>query len=514
MKIFVLGLDGASYLLINKFLEEGKLPNFKKVIDNGIFTELISSIPPHTAPGWVSAFTGVQAGKHGIYQFWDTQSSKYIGDYMGRNQYGVLPVWDILNDFGFKTGMVNIPMTHPPKEVDGFIMTWPLSNTLKYTYPKGLLHEIAKVKGHYATDINFMYKDDERYIDKALEVTNKRLVTIKYLMENKEWDLFVSVFTEIDRVSHYYWNYMDTKSPWYIETLDESLKNAIENIYIETDKILGQLMDLLSEDTLLMIMSDHGFDKCEHDFYVQSYLHEIAMLHIKPFDELKDCERDQYASSWYKCEYNNKDYVVDWSKTLAYMPCPGSYGVNVNLKGRQEQGVVDELEYENVRDKLIKKLSSIRHPDINTLLFKKVVKREEVYKGEKLKEAPDIIMIPHHYSTMVHHKLIPGKLFGCPEQKGVHDRNGILMLYGKEIKQLDVDRSIHLEDIAPTILDCFGIEKAKYMDGESVIKFTNDSELLHWERQNEIVKEEETAQAYSNAEKAEIEEKLKLLGYL
>lgn len=135
MKLIVIGLDGASFPLIMKFCNEGLLPNISKIIEMGKCAPLNSTIPPHTAPGWVSSLTGVLPGEHGIYQFWDTQSPNYVGKFMGSNNVAYPYIWDILNEAGYSTGLINIPMSHPPKKVNGYIITWPLSNTLRYCYP-------------------------------------------------------------------------------------------------------------------------------------------------------------------------------------------------------------------------------------------------------------------------------------------------------------------------------------------------------------------------------------------
>lgn len=514
MKMFILGLDGASYDLINHFVKKNKMPNFKKVIEKGKFTKLISTIPPHTAPGWVSAFTGVGPGKHGIYQFWDTQAKNYVGNFMSRDQYGALPVWDILNQYNFKTGMINIPMTHPPKEVNGFMMTWPLSNTLKYSYPKELLYEIAQHDGHYASDLNLMYTGDDAYIEEAIKVTHKRLKAIQYLIENKEWDFLASVFTEIDRISHYYWHYMDPNSLEAINTENLSLKNAIENIYIETDKALGKFLEILPEDTIFMVMSDHGFNRGEFDFYLQSFLLEHSLLSLKSAKELTEQEIDHLKNSWFECKKDGEIFYVDWSKTVAYMACPGSYGININLKGRQVNGIVEFDQYEQTRSQLIEVFRLIINPQTGRPLFEKVVRREEVYYGKDLEKAPDIMLIPFQYNVMVHHSIVPGTLFGGPEQKGLHAREGILGIYGKCIEEKMISDEIYLEDITPTILNYFGIEIPDYMDGKSICDFENKQLATckgNYETQESKIEEMEV---YSKEEKREAEEKLKSLGYL
>ena len=112
------------------------------------------------------------------------------------------------------------------------MMTWPLSNTLRYSYPDHLLLDIAEHNGHYASDLNLMYTGDDSYIEKSLEVTRKRLQAAKYLIKEKEWELLVCVFTEIDRISHYYWHDME-QSPSKSEDAKSLLRSHAIEKYIE-----------------------------------------------------------------------------------------------------------------------------------------------------------------------------------------------------------------------------------------------------------------------------------------
>lgn len=500
MKLLIIGLDGASFDLISQFKSEGALPTFSKLINQGLFYPLGSTLPPHTAPGWVSSLTGVNPGSHGIYQFWDTHSSSYVGKFMGSNDVGVPFIWDILNESGYSTGLINIPMTHPPKEVNGYILTWPLSNTLRYCYPADLIKKIAAHQGHYASDLVTMFNGDVNYINEALEITRKRFQTIKYLVKNKPVDLFMTVFTEIDRVSHFYWHYMTNNDR------NPGLRDAIRNIYIETDYILGEILELIEDNTTLIIYSDHGFEKGNIDFYVQTYLKEIGLLHLKQ-------ESDDYVleDTWF--EYVNKyeKYTVDWSETIVYMAAPGSYGININLKGRQEKGIVDPAEYDQVCQKVIEQLKLVASPLNDKPLFKDVVKSSSIYSGSLSNIAPDIIMIPENWGTMVHHKITDDEIFSLdPEQKGMHSMDGIFLVYGNVVKDLKHRPPQDLRDIAPTILDLFNIPSPSYMEGASV--FSSDNRADSVEKGSCI--QTNTQNSYSEEEQGEIKERLKNLGYL
>ena len=497
MKVLIIGLDGASYNLINQFKSEGALPTFSKLIDEGLSYPLRSTTPPHTAPGWVSSLTGVNPGRHGIYQFWDTQSPSYDGRFMGSNDIGVPFIWKMLNESGYSTGLINIPMTHPPKEVNGYILTWPLSNTLRYCYPADLIKEIAAHQGHYASDLVTMFNGDVNYINEALEITRKRFQTVKYLIQNKPVDFFMTVFTEIDRVSHFYWHYMVGND------IDLGLRDAIKNIYIETDRVLGEILDLLDEDTTLMIYSDHGFEQGNIDFYVQTYLIQVGLMHLRQ-------ERTDYVlkDNWF--EYKNKDeiYNVDWEKTIAYMAAPGSYGININLEGRQDKGIIEPAKYEEVCQKVIEQLKLVINPLDNKPLFKEVVKSSSIYSGNLSHSAPDIIMIPKNWGIMVHHKITDGELFNLdPEQKGMHSMDGIFLIHGNAVKNLTHKPPQDLCDIAPTILDLFDMPTPSYMEGISIFSLQ--------EKKDTNISPEffDAPPSYSDEEQSEIKERLKNLGY-
>ena len=498
MKVLCIGLDGCSFELISRFAREGLLPIFSKIMNEGFCDSLTSTIPPHTAPGWISSLTGVNPGKHGIYQFWDTQSPLYAGKFMGSNDIGVPLVWDILNSNGYTTGMINIPMTHPPKKVKGYMLTWPLSNTLRYCYPSDLIKEISAHQGQYIPDLLTMFNGDIEYVKEAIEITKKRVKTIKYLVENRDVDFLMSVFTEIDRVSHYYWKYMNNN-----ET-DEDLRNAIRSIYTETDKAIGEILSIVDEDTTLLIYSDHGFELGVLDFYVQTYLKQVGLLQLKLHS--KDYTK---KNDWFECEIDDEVYSVDWSKTIAYMSAPGSYGININLKGRQSNGIVELSEYDTVCRKVIDELAKVMNPISNRPIFREVVKSNSIYSGKYDIEAPDIILVPDYYGIMVHQKITDGELFNFkPEQSGMHSRSGIFLLYGKTIKNYKIMSPRDLRDIAPTILSLFGIKKPLYMEGESV--FTRNKLKCV---DVEMVKSFSNNNSYNEDEQDEIKERLKKLGY-
>lgn len=517
-KVFVLGVDGGSFQLINSFVEQGYLPVFQKMIEGGAYGRFVSTVPPHTAPGWTSIMTGVHTGTHGVYQFWKTNGEDYIGGFQGSEDWRSPSLWEILNAYNLKTAVVNVPMTHPPKKLNGFMISWPLSKTLNYSYPRTLLKEVMDAGCRWYPDLYLMYTGQQDYLQKALDITRDRVKTLQYFIQNKEWDLCMAVFPEVDRISHFYWNYMDAGSPYYKE--DASLKYAILDIYREVDRAMGKIVELLPKDTLFVSMSDHGFRRGTINFNIDSFLVEKGYMVLNKTDVVVQEQQSGYENNfnWFMTQDHGQGYEVDWGRTKFYIAAPGSYGVNFNLLGRQREGVVRENEKEKLFHQLKKDLLALRHPHKDIPLFVDVVLGEEIYKGKASEYAPDIMLIPYDYGVMVDHHLKPGEIFSEPEQKGMHCRDGYILFYGEGISKGKRIEYSEVTDFLPTLLVYLGIDIPEYIEGKEIdVIETEYRKNIVMRHRIDVAKEPKSAQrseSYSEEERAEIEQRLKGMGYL
>lgn len=517
-KVFIYGVDGGSFTLIRSFMEHGYLPNFRRLAENGAFGKFKSTIPPHTAPGWATIATGVNPGTHGIYQFWKTNGKDYIGSYQGSKDWMADPIWKILGEYNLKSGIINVPMTHPPKELDGFMISWPLSKSLNYCYPPKLLKEIMQAGGQYYPDIYLMYNGKEEYIQSALDITKKRITTIKYLVQKKEWDFFMTVFPEVDRISHYYWHFMDSNSPYYKK--DSFYKDAVLKIYCEVDRAMGEIIDFIPEDTLFVSLSDHGFQVGTINFNIDSFLVEKGYMKLEKTEEPLEIEKNEFENNfnWFTTSYDGENYKVDWSQTKCFIAAPGSYGINFNLRGRQSEGIVCEGEKGELFKKLRKDLLAVPHPYKDSPLFRDVVLGSEVYKGKSSNLAPDILLIPDDYSVMVSHHLRLHEIFSEPEQKGMHSRDGYILFYGNGVKKGKLLDDSELADLAPAICSYYGIEIPCHMEGKELNvfeeEFIKNVPVRTKKSVDGIAHEAEKEESYSKEERCDIEQRLRGLGYL
>jgi len=238
-KLVVIGLDALDPFFLQKWVEKGYLPTFEKLIENGVFGKLESTIPPVTLPAWPAMFTGKNPGKLGVFDFFDIQRTekgytfKSFSPARWRHSY----IWDILGASGKRTGLINFPELFTSYEVNGFMV-----NTRHgfSAFPKYLESEIEKL----VPNLEWYLKNPFGSIKNIDRSTLLDWKVNKYLRSKISVDLLIHVFSILDVVLHHTRN-------------EEKLKKY----YIKTDKRIGEYLDSYKDKNLL-IVSDHAFVVC------------------------------------------------------------------------------------------------------------------------------------------------------------------------------------------------------------------------------------------------------------
>ena len=447
LRLLVVGIDGASYTLVKNLMSKGLLHNLQAVASRGISGVLQSTFPPHTAPGWASMFTGVDPGEHGIFQFWRTQPGDYSAQTVNASEYGREPIWQTLARHGVRVGVYNVPMTHPPQALDGgYMISWPLSPTLRYTEPPELLSELAAAGLHHHSDLVTMYRGQQDYLEQAAKFIDGRTQTCLYLQKTRPVEALFAVFTEIDRISHHYWGDEETPA--------QEVISAYENM----DRALGELLNITDENTLIIIASDHGFGLCRKDLNVHTLLAEAGLLHTDFKEVASDHIQgptfdDATATSWFDSPVLYRR-VIDWSRTLAYMPTPSCFGLNLNLKGRDKHGIVEEGQQRlDVERRLKDAFAALCDSDGEP--FFTIASREDVYSGKLIHKAPDYLLLPKRWDVMPTPAL-NSELWSKPAQIGVHRPDGILLSQGPGLPAA-MPVLARIEDVTPFILTHLGL---------------------------------------------------------
>jgi predicted AlkP superfamily phosphohydrolase/phosphomutase len=548
VKVMVIGLDGATFSILNPLIEQGKLPNLQYLMQEGTSGILSSTVPPSSPPAWSTFACGKEPGKHGIFDFFRNSPEEYNYTSVNSTYLKSKTVWEILSDNNRRAGVVNLLFTYPPKEINGFIVCGKETpgEDREYTFPVSLKKEILELEPKYEA-VPFKSISPTKMFLKKVPVDLKCQERVnQHLIKNHPVDFFINLFPMPDIIQHVFWKYMDPGHPLYSRKHSKQFTPLLEKCYQTLDHIVGERIKMVDEDTVIIVMSDHGAGSLNKLVQVNRWLQEQGMMVVKQsyhsrkalfLRKLKGLikELDNHVAKYdflgirkklksktmEKRRAFAKRTIVDWSRTKAYSGRLGEQGIYCNLKGREKNGIVAQgKEYDEVRDFIIAGLSELKDPQTGQKVFSRIYKREELYKGEYLSLAPDIVLDFGDAPYQTADDLLCDRVFQGIKKNGVngkHRQDGILIAFGKNIKKDAEIKGSCISDLAPTILYLMGEKIPVDMDGRVLTDLFNQSFIeSNPARYNEEGKDEkkEDELTYSSEETESIADRLKPLGYL
>ncbi|MCK5290591.1 MAG: alkaline phosphatase family protein [Thermoplasmata archaeon] len=441
-------------LLFEEFIDD--LPNIRRLMGKGVHGKLRTIIPPITIPAWLSMVTGKDAGRLGLYGFRHRRNNSYTDIWLAtRDKLKEKALWHILGDNGLKSTVIGLPPSYPVEPINGHIISGFMTpdTNRQFTHPPELKHEIEDLVGEYLFDVVFRTDEKDQVLEGIYEMTEKRFRVIRYLLENKEWDLFFFVEIGLDRLQHGFWKYHDPTH--HLHEPGNRFQSAIKDYYEYLDKEIGKLLEIIDDDTIVFIVSDHGAKAMKGCFCVNEWLMEQGYLKLrKSPEEVTDLEKAD----------------IDWSRTRAW-GWGGYYArIFINLKGREAQGIVPPSEYDEIRDEISTRIMEIKDPQ-GIGMKNMVLKPEETYNicnGDP----PDLMVFFDDLSWRSAGTIGHGSMYLPENDKGpddaVHDWQGVFLIYDpKENQGRDIGQKSIL-DIAPTILKAMEIPIPEDMKGEVI----------------------------------------------
>lgn len=490
-RVCVIGLDGACFDVIGPWMERGKLPTLSRLRQEGASGGLQSTLPPVSLPAWPSFLTGKNPGKHGLFSFWRDGPSKAFFD---SRHIGTETLADILTAVGRNTVSINVPGTYPARPLQGAMVTCMLtpSHAADYTYPAGLKAELLAEIGDYVIDFDRSKRGDA-LVENLSHAARQRFRAATYLWDRVDWDLFILVFTETDRLQHRFWDRPE----------------QMVRVFSEIDGYIGQLAARLNTSDTLLVLSDHGFNGISAYFYVNSWLLQNGYLETR----LTRRTSGRRPPSFWRRLFPGYKVDIAWERSRAYSYGPTSWGIDVNLTGRTPCGCVPVEEYQPLRDELVRRLSELAGSDRTGKLFSKVLTREQVYSGPFLDSIPDILLVPT--STGYALKRDPSRkrvIEPCREPKACHTPTGLIILHGDSIPS---GRRVNanLIDVAPTVLCLLGVPIPDDMDGKVIAEALQPHFLRDHPPAYRPPRPVERC-ADSRAEDEEVSDRLRQLGYI
>lgn len=366
-RLALIGLDCVDPVLLRQLLP--MLPTLRRLAEGGSFTRLRSVDPPITIPAWMCMMTGKDPGQLGVYGFRNRIDHSYESLGIASSAaFRAEAVWDTLGRDGFRSILLGIPGTFPPRPIRGLMIAGFLapSTDATYTYPKSLSGDVRKWVGDYMFDVRgFRTHDKAWLVEQIHEMTRKRFTVARRLIESKKWDFFAMVEIGPDRIHHGLWAHHDVDHPKHDPR--SPFVGSLLEYYRLLDREVATLMELFPSSTEVWIVSDHGVQPMLGGIGINEWLVREGYLSLRgrpvAGTRLPDLIREGQ---------------VDWSKTLAW-GAGGYYGrLFLNVEGREPQGVIAPRDVDSVRTEIAEGLERI--PDeMGHAIGTRVLYPEELY---------------------------------------------------------------------------------------------------------------------------------------
>lgn len=493
MRTVIFGVDGLTFRVLHPLIEQGKLPNFQKLAQQGCEAILESKYPPLTPPQWTSLSTGLKPANHGVFDFWTYDDPPERGQprkaRVLTRRRGGKAIWNILSEYGKQVLVINVPATYPPEPVNGILVGGYMtpSADVEFTYPASFKEELFRLVPDYIIDLGNVYERLKvsgkvgPLCDAVLDMTKKRIELIRYMLKEKPWDFCYLAFIGSDRLQHPLWE--------EVSTLDA----RTNEYFIMLDDALGEIMAMLGPEDSLFVVSDHGFGGHNTYFDINEYLFQKKLLFMgSGFEEQrqKSGRASQFrqfvtrlglrqvarklkrslktAGFWPKEKFSEGGLErpalsdIDWEKTLAYVPSfsgfPSGYA-DIFLSPDMTQEQIDDL---------CADLKRQCHPKNGQPLIDAIYTTEVFGTGPFAPREPHLLLLPADGitfrvelgNTRVWEEL--GKSFGS------HHKDGVLYAYGGPFKHGFKAPNAEVYDLVPTVLRSMKLPLPHQFDGRTL----------------------------------------------
>jgi len=461
----VVGLDGANWDLLRPWLDEGHLPNIASLRESGVAADMESCLPPVTCPNWRCYSTGKNPGKLGVY-WWETidAEQRTLSTPTSRS-FRSANYWDYLNEAGMTAGIVNLPMTYPPFDVDGFMVAGgPGSEQTDYARPASLGDELDARGYRLHPEATITSTEDLDAAETVVDLIDDRLGTFRNLLAERDVDVAHLTVFYVNVLQHFFWRGEPTRAAWGI-----------------IDEHIGEIRDEYPDATLYLV-SDHGCTEIDTMFYANSWLEREGYL-----------ETTGSGTDLFERVGLNKQLLARVTDDLGVRDLAARLAPEFLLRlipedeeGAKREQKLDKVDWQrsealasgqglvyvfddggDTRNGIRESLESLDSDVSGTAIAREVFFREEAYHGPYLEEAPEIIF---DQTPGIH---TSGAIGNNPVFEDVghwraeNVRTGMFLADGPGVGG-SVDRDISIVDVAPTLLYELGCPVPEDVDGEPV----------------------------------------------
>ena len=551
-RVLVLALDGATFDLIEPWMDEGRLPNLTRVVKGGARCRLRSTHPPITPCAWTSFSTAQDAGRHGIFDFRQITPGSYdllpTNGSMRRSR----TLWEYLNEQGLTVGLYNLPWMYPPPRLNGYCICGfdaPDINR-KAVHPPELSDELHRAIPDMSLAADFLKMKGGRYdLDALQRQVRVNVEAAKLLLAEHPVDVCELTFMLLDLVAHFFLHADPGKRGY------GGIPDVVLAVHEWLDEGLAEILAMLPHDTIVIGVSDHGVAPTTLKINIDRALADAGLLRFtgaslgsgpagprlgrrKSASALRRLASRLLPSSlWLKLRQTRmrarsrqQFAAVDWHSTKAFGW--GNFAqVRLNLAGREPHGIVVPEDKQTVMDEVKHVLLELKHPETDAPLFQDALTPEELYSGPNTGGAADVLGIPvddgldasihlpePNAPLILDHATASARSPEMGEKVAGHSMYGIFFACGPGLRQDHRFDGAGICDAGATLLYALDVDLPQDLDGRPIEQAFDPTHLAeHAPRYSEArlgPQERPDGSGYTDTEAAQVEERLKDLGYM
>ena len=502
--LLVIGLDGATLDLVRPWVEQGRLPVLGRLMREGAWGGLHSTVPAATFPAWTSLVTGVNPGRHGILDFTERIPGTYRLRFVNGSYRRAPAMWTRATHAGRRMAVVTVPATYPPEPIAGIMVSGfesPLSAAVdgSFVHPRSFYPELRQLVGRLPFG-DFQQFDPgpgwhARALESLFDGIARRTLLARALLAREPWDALMVVYGASDTVAHHFWRFHDPRSPRYVAG---PFADAIARVYEALDAAIGTLVVAAPGGAAVAIVSDHGSGGAgDRVVHLNRRLAECGLLTFRrdPGRRVAGLLRAgavravprplqarllrRVAGAAGRLEGIHRLGGIDWSRTLAYSEELDYHPhVWLNLAGREPEGIVPSARADETLARVVAALGDWRD-DGGRPIVRRVWRREEIYRGPFVERAPDLLLelalvdgyssscLPSDGPGPAHRRLLPAE-YGAGRGRGMngaHRREGLFVLAGPGVRAAGELAAADVVDVLPTLLALTGMDVPLGLDG-------------------------------------------------
>lgn len=515
-RMVIVGLDGADWSLLDPLMEDGVMPALKSFVDSGVRATLESVRPTNSMSAWTSFMTGVNPGKHGVFDFVRKTNTPFQTHITNSSAIRFPTLWETLGAGDRSSCVIDMPPLYPPFEINGVMLGGigaGAAANRSYSAPGDLAERVVNAVGAFDSDVQWVDKagQEDQLLGQLIAMVENRGKVSEFLLNDREWDVFCTVFVAPDRLQHVFWRDLVERGTHY---------SAARAFYERLDEVLTHLLDQVdTTSTDVLLVSDHGFRPAGRIFEVNQFL-------VEHLETVQDWRTDlampalRFIGAHVPMPNAAGRALIDAltrlrRRALRDLPAYSdtSDAAYVNLLGRETTGVVPPERFDPVREHVAEALLSFTDPASGRPAVRQVIKGEDYFHGTYADEAPDLAIDFH--DGYAYGNTMGVTLFDWPYCQGVHSLNGIVAGLGPSFRRGHRAPAVSIMDMAPTILALQGIASPKGTDGRIAEELLVETPDGLTERAPSAPSERAAdASPYTEEEEEAVRDRLRGLGYI